>query len=82
MKTLAMLKMEKNFVAHIEKKYPRNPYDVYTTRDLLSRLNDETHELIESVVMTKDVESAKQECADISNIIDYIFERLANGRIE
>ena len=27
--TLAMLKMEKNFVAHIEKNYPRKPYEEY-----------------------------------------------------
>ena len=28
-KTLAMLKMEKNFVAVIDKNYPRKPYDEY-----------------------------------------------------
>ena len=27
--SLSMLKMEKNFVAHLEKKYPRKPYEVY-----------------------------------------------------
>ena len=28
-KTLAMMKMEKNFVAVIDKKYPRKPYEEY-----------------------------------------------------
>ena len=27
--SLSMLKMEKNFIAHIEKKYPRKPYEEY-----------------------------------------------------
>jgi len=28
MKTLAMMKMEKNFIAVIEKGYPRKPYEI------------------------------------------------------
>ena len=27
--SLSMLKMEKNFIAHIEKNYPRKPYEEY-----------------------------------------------------
>ena len=80
-KSLAMLKMEKNFRAHMEKNYPRNPYEVYTLYDLLGRLQEEVLELIGSCA-EKDVKGAKSECADVSNIVDFIFERLVNGRIQ
>ena len=28
-KTLSMMKMEKNYIAHLDKKYPRKPYEEY-----------------------------------------------------
>lgn len=80
MKSLAMLKMEKNFVAVIEKKYPRKPYEVYTTRALLARLRDEYLEAI-GAWDDEDTDALKGELADMSNIIDYIFERLCEGRV-
>lgn len=73
-KTLAMLKMEKNFIAQ-EKGYPRNPYAVFNEEFLLSRINEEFIELIEAI-HNKDIHNAKRECADISNLVDYLFERL------
>jgi len=75
MKTLAMIKMEKNFVAHIEKGYPRKPYETCSLGFLMKRLYEESTELARAII-DKDFESAKIECADTSNIIDYIFERL------
>lgn len=81
MKTLAMLKMEKNFIAHLEKKYPRQPYDVFNCHYLLGRLHEEVIELFDAWNQ-KDVKKAKLECADISNIVDFIFERLSSGKIE
>ena len=73
-----MLKMEKNFVAHIEKHYPRKPYEKITLDYLRLRLLEEVNELNNSL-KAKEFENAKLECADVSNIIDYIFECLARG---
>jgi len=81
MKTLAMIKMEKNFVAHIEKGYPRQPYKVFSCHELLRRLSEEWFELKEAL-KNKNCEEAMKECADLSNIVDYIFEKLSNGEIE
>ena len=81
MKTLAMLKMEKNFIAYLEKGYPRQPYECYTIVDLFVRLEEEVEELRETL-KNKEIENAKLECADISNIIDYIFERLNKERVK
>lgn len=76
-KTLAMLKMEKNFVGVIEKRYPRKPYEVYSLEKLLERLSEEIAELKESIEV-EDVNNAKGECADISNLTDFVFERLSS----
>ena len=81
LKTLAMLKMEKNFVAQIDKNYPRKPYDHYTCYFLFKRLEDEVAELRDALDHG-DIEWSKCECADVSNIIDYLFERLSQGNIE
>lgn len=95
MKTLAMMKMEKNFIAQIDKKYPRKPYEAYSLEFLRGRLLEEVNELNEAlkavdktksdlkpafVVTERDelIENAKLECADVSNLIDIIFERLQN----
>lgn len=79
-KSLAMLKMEKKFVAHMEKHKPRQPYETLTTCQLLDRLEVEAKELIDAW-KNQDINGARLECADVSNIVDYIFERLCNGRI-
>ncbi len=75
MKTLAMIKMEKNFVAHIEKGYPRKPYQTGSFASLMKRFYEEATELAKAI-RQKDFENAKSECADVSNIVDYIFEKL------
>ena len=74
-KSLAMLKMEKNFIAHLEKKYPRKPYSKYSIWFLLKRIRQETNEL-DRAITGSDFENAMDECADISNCVDFIFERL------
>lgn len=74
MKTLAMLKMEKNFRA-LEKGYPRKPYEKFTIRFLVERLEEEVKELRRSL-MNNNIENAKLECADVSNLVDYLFEKL------
>jgi len=73
-KTLAMMKMEKNFIAQ-DKGYPRKPYETCSLEFLMKRLYEESTELARAIIK-KDFENAKLECADVSNIIDYIFEKL------
>jgi len=80
MKTLAMIKMEKNFVAQ-EKGYPRKPYEKFSTTHLLRRLDEEITEL-KIAIGNGDLEESKGECADVSNIIDYLFEQLANRALQ
>ncbi len=77
-KSLAMIKMEKNFIAHIEKNYPRQPYLIYSIPFLFKRLDDELKELKQALMRT-DLAGAKLECADISNIIDFLFEKICNS---
>lgn len=76
-KSLAMIKMEKNFIAQ-EKHYPRKPYECYDFVYLLARLREETRELTDAIFVSGDLENAKAECADVSNIVDYIFEKLSS----
>jgi len=76
-RTLNMLKMEKNFIA-LEKGYPRQPY--FDKNQSLGwfieiRLNSEYRELIKAFD-NNDILNMKEELADMSNIIDYIFEML------
>lgn len=73
-----MIKMEKNFIAHMEKNYPRQPYLIYGIPFLVERLEDEVKEL-KQVLMLNDLQEAKLECADVSNIIDYLFEKICNS---
>ena len=79
MKTLAMIKMEKNFIAHIEKGYPRKPYEYFDLGFLRMRLLQEVTELNEAL-KSGTIEDAKRECADVSNVVDYIFEKLSNEK--
>jgi len=79
MKSLAMLKMEKNFIAVIEKQYPRKPYEYFDLGYLRMRLLEEVTELNEAL-KSGTVEDAKGECADVSNIVDYIFEKLSQEK--
>lgn len=77
MKTLAMLKMEKNFVAVLEKNYPRFPYRKFTIRFLIDRLQEEWDELLNAYAKL-DYAEMKKECADLSNLVDYIFEAICS----
>jgi hypothetical protein len=81
-KSLAMLKMEKNFIAHIEKGYSRQPYndDKQSLIFLINRVEDELKEL-KDAYNNFDILMMKEECADISNIIDYLFEKLSNEKV-
>lgn len=74
-KTLAMIKMEKNFIAVLEKKYPRKPYLQYTAFFLLNRIKEEFKELDEAF-KTGGASDIAGEIADISNLLDYLFERI------
>ncbi len=76
-KTLAMLKMEKNFIAYCEKGYPRQPYSDarQPTSFLIKRITDELRELRQAF-RKFDIQTMKEECADISNIVDYLFEQI------
>ena len=80
-RSIAMLKMEKNFIAHCDKGYSRQPYkdNNQPTSFLISRLDDELKELKEAFER-KDIVNMQEELADLSNIIDYLFEQLCQFR--
>lgn len=71
--SLAMLKMEKNFIAYCEKNYPRQPYKELPPTYLLKRILDETEELT-IAISQKNIRGILEECADVSNLIDYLYE--------
>ncbi len=95
--TLNAMKMEKNFIA-MEKGYHRQPYkDPAQTLDFwLTRINDEREELKDAVNRLQDqlrlnmpkhnilsaVTSVKEELADISNIVDYVYEYVTRIELE
>lgn len=72
-KTLAMLKMEKNFIAVMEKRYPRQPYKHYNLSFLFKRLSEEALELSQAI-KAGDISLVREEIADCSNILDYMDE--------
>lgn len=78
--SLAMLKMEKNFIAYCEKKYPRQPYKELPPSYLIQRIEEEIAEL-KVAISKKDVKNMMEECADISNLTDYLFELLLSFHI-
>jgi hypothetical protein len=77
-KMLNMLKMEKNFIV-MEKGYDRQPYLAKEAplKFWVQRIKDETKEL-EDAIERKDISNMKEELADLSNIIDYIFEKVTD----
>jgi hypothetical protein len=79
-KSLAMLKMEKNFIAHCEKKYPRQPYKELSPEYLIRRIQEEQKEL-EAGLIASDFDNMMEECADISNLVDYLFEVVLRYKI-
>lgn len=76
--SLAMLKMEKNFIAYCEKHYPRQPYKELPPSYLIQRIEEEVKELKEAFDLTKPnhIEHMMEECADVSNLVDYLYELL------
>lgn len=80
-KSLAMIKMEKNFRAVIDKGKPRDPYEYFSTKQLLEKLDEEVSELKEAISSGIPY-AAMLECGDISNVIDIIFEKLVKKRLK
>jgi hypothetical protein len=97
-----MLKMEKNFVAVIEKGYPRKPYNEYpiftdhpnssihrrgTLFGFIEREMSEIEDAVEMLhgAITPDIkltENVRQEIADVSNALDYLYEAVLRKEIE
>ena len=74
-KTLAMRKMQKNFIAVQKKGYPQKPYEYSSLRSLFAWLQQEIQELGKALALL-DYEGALWECADVSNFLDFLFERI------
>lgn len=86
--SLAMIKMEKNFVAHIDKDYPRRPHSEYPIfsngkSNLLAFVLREMDELTREMYSIRNDGFGKEklysimlEVADVSNTLDYLFEGL------
>ena len=80
-KTLAMLKMEKNFVAVLEKGYARKPYENFKMEFFKKRLQEEVDE-VKDAIKDGNQDRVLSELADVSNIIDFMYEiALANRYI-
>jgi NTP pyrophosphatase (non-canonical NTP hydrolase) len=79
-KTLAMLKMEKNFIA-LDKGYPRQPYLKIKIEDYFKYLETEIIEL-KIAIQNHDNINIKEELADISNFVDYIFEMVVQSEFK
>lgn len=76
--TLAMIKMYKNLRAVIEKGYPRKPYEEFTCKQLLDRIKGETQEL-EQARNDNELVNMLFEIADVSNLLDYLFEKVTQA---
>lgn len=74
--TLAMLKMEKNFIA-LEKGYPRQPYasEKQPIAFMIHHIEQELTELKEAYEQ-QNIIGMQEECADISNI--QLFKKIIN----
>ena len=85
--SLAFLKREKNFIAVIDKGYPRYPEAEFDYDFLIIRLEEEKTELLDAIRVfqalpaQEHIIDAKKECADISNLVDYIFNKLDSEMI-
>jgi len=103
-KSLNARKMEKNFIAVIEKGYTRQPAIHYPLADPLNPENPQCHlgfinrelaelsdellfiehvipqvdtVLYDDDILLKAIDRAKDEVADVSNTLDYCYERLS-----
>lgn len=76
-KTLAMLKLEKNLIAVIEKGYARRPYDTYSINELADFIKREYYELdLELSQKSWNMLAVRNELADLSNTIDFLYEAI------
>ena len=60
-------------IAVIDKKYERKPQDEYSYTFWIMRLEEEKEELEEALHESED--AVMDELADMSNIIDYMYEK-------
>lgn len=74
-KSLAMMKMEKNFIAYVEKGYPRQPYREYPFGFWIKRLEQELKEL-KQAFQDGTLTNMREEIADLSNLLDYMYEKI------
>jgi hypothetical protein len=75
-KSLAALKMEKNFIAVYGKDLPPKPYETYSILELFGFVEREMKELKEAIEDNKNFSyhDIMEEIADVSNCLDYLFE--------
>ncbi len=78
-KSLNALKMEKNFRAQ-DKGYVRSPADDFSDSELFSWVERELVELIESLC-SGNTGHIREEIADVSNCLDYLYERVLRNEI-
>ena len=81
MLSLAARKMEKNFIAVFEKEYRRKPQNQFSYDFWMKRLNKEALEL-EIEILKLDYDAICDELADLSNIIDYLYEKTLEKMIK
>jgi len=81
MLSLSARKMEKNFIAVIEKNYERKPQHWFTYKILIKRLRQELKEF-ENAIIEDDLDNMMDELADLSNIIDYLYEKCLMELVE
>lgn len=82
-KSLAMLKMEKNFIAYNDKGYPRQPYSEFNLLDCFGFVKREMKELGEAIrahwfggrTNPDRLMKIRNEIADVSNCLDYLYEK-------
>lgn len=86
LKSIAMLKMEKNFRAQ-DKGYVRMPPDNFDMPELHSWVLREMEELV--FVMEPDAKTGiidlphiREEIADVSNCLDYLYEKVLRVEIQ
>jgi hypothetical protein len=76
-KSLAMMKMEKNFRAQ-DKGYVRMPPDSNTINELAEWVHREYLELMDAV-FDGDCVHIREEIADVANCLDYLYEKVLRG---
>ncbi len=73
LKSLNILKMEKNFRAQ-DKGYVRIPPDNFDIEELFKWVKREMKEL-DDAISIYDLTNIREEIADVSNCLDYLYEK-------